>query len=155
MLECLNPKNSRTAHFRTAVFLQINFQITVMETFQLGLEINEDFSPPQKLNGGSDPARQHPSSQLCPWQQHFACVCVQGEQEGTVCTAGTQTGRRCLLSHLSCRKPRHPKGNEVSTGNKATNPKAEFITLHPVEFIFLFPTPGRKEVHEMQLASAF
>lgn len=81
MLECLNPKNSRTAHFRTAVFLQINFQITVMETFQLGLEINEDFSPPQKLNGGSDPARQHLSSQLCPWQQHFACVCVQGEQE--------------------------------------------------------------------------
>lgn len=45
MLGCLNPENSRTAHFRTAVLLQIDFQITVVETSQLGLELTKIFLP--------------------------------------------------------------------------------------------------------------
>lgn len=70
--------------------------------FSTGLRIDEDFSPPQKLKGRSNPARQHPSSQLWPWQQHYGVfVCRGNRRDLSALLAHGQAGTASFLISLA------------------------------------------------------
>lgn len=142
------PREQQNCSFQNSCSPANRFSDHSRGNFSTGLRIDEDFSPTQKLKGRSNPARQHPSSQLWPWQQHYGVfVCRGNRRDLSALLAHRQAGTASFLISLAG-NPAALKGMKSALATKP-QPRSWIYQIASCriskkQLFFFFP--GRKKV---------